>query len=65
VKPQRNARWSRRVTFVLRTPFSICAEIAQARYFLPANLCGEKVIVVSDCAQGGAICSNKSAIILS
>jgi hypothetical protein len=65
ITPQRNARWSWRTVFALCASFPRCAEIAQARYFLPANLCGEKVIVVSDCAQGGAICSNKCAIILS
>jgi hypothetical protein len=49
-----------------RSPsFSLCAEIAQASYFLPAKLPNESVMVISDCAQGGAIRSNKCAIILS
>jgi hypothetical protein len=63
--PQRNARWSWRAVFALCASFPRCAEIAQARYFLSTNLCGEKVIVIADCAQGDAICSNKCAIILS
>jgi hypothetical protein len=65
VKRQRNGRWSWRATFALRTPFSICAEIAQASHFPTANLCREKIIFLSDCAQDGAIHSNKSAIIWS
>jgi hypothetical protein len=42
-----------------------CAEIAQASHFLPANLCREKIIAVSDCAQDGAIHSTKCASIRS
>jgi hypothetical protein len=42
-----------------------CAEIAQASHFFPANSPNESVIVFFDCAQDGAIRSNKSAIMLS
>ena len=42
-----------------------CAEIAQASHFLPAKSSNEKVVVIFDCAQGGAIRPNKCAIILS
>jgi hypothetical protein len=45
--------------------FSFCSEIEQILHFIPANSLRENVIFISGCAQDGAICSNKCAIILS
>jgi hypothetical protein len=44
---------------------SFCAIIAQTSLFFPSNLPDESVIVIFDCAQDGAIRSNKCAIMLS
>jgi hypothetical protein len=44
---------------------SFCAIIAQTPLFFPSDSPDESVIVIFDCAQGGAIRSNKSAIMLS
>jgi hypothetical protein len=60
VKAQRNARWSRRMTF------SFCAIIAQTPPFFLSDWPDESVSVIFDySAQGGAIRSNECAIILS
>jgi hypothetical protein len=45
--------------------FSFCAIIAQNPPFFLSDLPDESVIVIFDCAQDGAIRSNKSAIMLS
>jgi hypothetical protein len=44
---------------------SFCAIIAQNPPFFLSDLADESFIVIFDCAQGGAILSNKCAIILS
>jgi hypothetical protein len=45
--------------------FSFCAIIAQTPPFFLSDLPDESVIVIFDCAQDGAMRSNKSAIMLS
>jgi hypothetical protein len=73
VKPQRNARWSRRfyksrhLKIIQNNPKenSFCAIIAQTPPLFLSDSPDESVIVISDCAQDGAIRSNKSAIMLS
>jgi hypothetical protein len=65
VKPQRNARWSRRTTFALRASFSFCGNRTNIAVSSGKLMPDEKIIVISDCAQDGAICSNKCAIMLS
>jgi len=44
---------------------SFCAIIAQNPPFFLSDWPDESVIAIFDCAQGGAICSNECAIILS
>jgi hypothetical protein len=73
VKPQRNARWSRRfykschLKIIQNNPKenSFCAIIAQPPASFLTDWPDESVIVFFDCAPDGAICSSKSAIMLS